>query len=496
MSLLPRLFAPLLAVAVVLINMDSAEAQTKRVAVTRAIFLSTSAVGMNALVCSPGRSTPGIGIVKSQNASHVSYRIFDPSKSSDRKRLRRAIRECKSLRKNPACSDRTDNDADGLRDFPLDPGCASGSDASEEDPPTSDSPFAVFRKPFDGDFSLSSLFDHQFPQQFEHADGVTISSYDEQTTIGVDGHEGYDFAMPVGTPLLASYDGVVELAGPESPFFCPLLNETVSGNKVVIRHTVASEEFVSVYAHLSTVALTVGQTVARGQAIGLSGNTGCSTGPHLHFNIVRVTNTNGAEPASIDPYGWNSATVDPWSVHAEGTQSFSLWTPGEAPQQARFVVLAANPNEGDNSPVAITTLQYAGPLDDQNPNNEFVELNIDTRFSSGSSYSLSGFTLRNNAGERFSFPSGFSIRSGDPVRVYSGSGTNSGTRLYWNRGSGAWNNSGDCAALVRSNNNRMYRLSYGNQGCSATAAAGGRATSGVEVRSSELNDMQPKESLK
>ena len=87
------------------------------------------------------------------------------------------------------------------------------------------------------------------------------------------GHNGLDFALPVGTPLLATDAGDVMWIGFEEGGF---------GHYVKLRHAWGE----SLYAHLARVPLMErGQWVERGQPIGASGNSGGSTGPHLHFGI-------------------------------------------------------------------------------------------------------------------------------------------------------------------------------------------------------------------
>ena len=83
-------------------------------------------------------------------------------------------------------------------------------------------------------------------------------------------HRGLDFRAPVGTPVSASNSGEVILAQPM--FF--------EGGLVVINH---GQQFMTLYMHLSKIAVTAGQHVSKGQKIGLSGATGRVTGPHLHM---------------------------------------------------------------------------------------------------------------------------------------------------------------------------------------------------------------------
>ena len=86
-------------------------------------------------------------------------------------------------------------------------------------------------------------------------------------------HKGVDWATPVGTAVVASSSGVVTRAGWGSGY----------GYCVYIKHADGRE---TRYGHLSKVLVSVGQSVKQGQKIALSGNTGVSTGPHLHFEIL------------------------------------------------------------------------------------------------------------------------------------------------------------------------------------------------------------------
>ncbi|GFH39207.1 M23 family metallopeptidase [Streptomyces pacificus] len=90
-------------------------------------------------------------------------------------------------------------------------------------------------------------------------------------------HSGQDFAVPVGTPVKAVSSGVVVKAGPNGGG-----DGSAYGNAVVVKH--ANGKY-SQYAHLSKINVNVGQSVSTGKVIALSGNTGNSSGPHLHFEI-------------------------------------------------------------------------------------------------------------------------------------------------------------------------------------------------------------------
>lgn len=86
-------------------------------------------------------------------------------------------------------------------------------------------------------------------------------------------HKGVDWATATGTPVYASSGGVVAKAGWGSGY----------GNVVYINHPDGRQ---TRYGHLSRVLVSAGQSVSQGQRIALSGNTGVSTGPHLHFEIL------------------------------------------------------------------------------------------------------------------------------------------------------------------------------------------------------------------
>ncbi|MGS0679798.1 peptidoglycan DD-metalloendopeptidase family protein [Shewanella sp. 125m-7] len=85
-------------------------------------------------------------------------------------------------------------------------------------------------------------------------------------------HNGTDFAIPIGTKIVAPGDGIVSL----------VTNHRFAGKYVVIEH---GNKYRTRYLHLSKFLVHKGQRVSRGQVIGLSGNTGRVTGPHLHYEF-------------------------------------------------------------------------------------------------------------------------------------------------------------------------------------------------------------------
>ncbi len=95
-------------------------------------------------------------------------------------------------------------------------------------------------------------------------------------------HNGLDIGVDMGTPVLAAMDGVVAETGYNSS----------SGNYVLLAHHAG---WMTLYGHLQTISVKSGARVALGQRIAYSGNTGYSTGPHLHFSVLK----NGR---TVNPY--------------------------------------------------------------------------------------------------------------------------------------------------------------------------------------------------
>jgi murein DD-endopeptidase MepM/ murein hydrolase activator NlpD len=87
-------------------------------------------------------------------------------------------------------------------------------------------------------------------------------------------HNGLDIGTPMGTPVKAAMDGTVADTGYSSAF----------GNYIILRHHAGWQ---SLYGHLKTISVKEGQRVAAGERIAYSGNSGYSTGPHLHFTVLK-----------------------------------------------------------------------------------------------------------------------------------------------------------------------------------------------------------------
>ncbi|WP_406147963.1 M23 family metallopeptidase [Streptomyces sp. NBC_01012] len=125
-----------------------------------------------------------------------------------------------------------------------------------------------------------------------------VSHYVLSATYGTGGdrwaskHSGQDFAVPIGTKVEAAHTGRVVKAGPNGGGDGPAY-----GNAIVIKH--ANGKY-SQYAHLSKIEVKVGDRVNTGDEIARSGNTGNSSGPHLHFEIRTSPNYGSA----LDPVAY------------------------------------------------------------------------------------------------------------------------------------------------------------------------------------------------
>ena len=97
---------------------------------------------------------------------------------------------------------------------------------------------------------------------------------------GIHGYNGIDLAAPIGTPILASAGGAIIIARTSG-------YNGGYGLYVAVKHDNGTQ---TVYGHMSRVSVTVGQRIDQGQVIGAVGNTGRSTGPHLHFEVRGARN--------------------------------------------------------------------------------------------------------------------------------------------------------------------------------------------------------------
>ncbi|HCL56194.1 MAG TPA: hypothetical protein DHW82_04195 [Spirochaetia bacterium] len=144
-------------------------------------------------------------------------------------------------------------------------------------------------------FSESLYFKESFALPIKNIDpkeyffGDKRNLYQNNKKIAVYFHRGVDFAMPKGTPVYASNDGKILLAG----------NQFHRGNMVLIHH---GGEIFTEYLHLEKVLAKEGQWVKKGDLIGKVGNTGVSTGHHLHWSFI-------IGGIWVNPFSWTNIKV-------------------------------------------------------------------------------------------------------------------------------------------------------------------------------------------
>lgn len=214
---------------------------------------------------------------------------------------------------------------------------------------------AFLTLPFLGPHYVTSIFDHCNPTYVPDGkvcryDGVSHAAggFDEDAVPGqdwlyYDGHDGWDYGLYY-EEVLAAADGVVGLAG----WMTPGCSTCGFGLGVEVDHR---NGFTTLYGHLSWLRVQRGQSVRRGEVLGLSGDTGGVTGAHLHFGAYR---TLGMVP--IDPYGWSGSGPDPWPRDAG-----NLWL-GGAPREPQIVLprVTVAAEHDPNDPGAIS-VRWASP---------------------------------------------------------------------------------------------------------------------------------------
>ncbi len=207
-------------------------------------------------------------------------------------------------------------------------------------------------RPYQGAYEVSAVFDHHYP--FLKEDGILIFHLGQEATgLPYDGHDGWDYALDAGVPVVAAADGLVLWAGISNDGCrTPALG-------VILDH---GNGYQTLYWHLSRVDVLPGRRVTRGETLGLAGETGCADGPHLHFGVHFL----GRE---TDPEGWCGDEADPWAIHPAGTTSTWLWadrfSPCRQPEGAILVdeADAAFQKSGDRGTEGGGGVKGGGPSD-------------------------------------------------------------------------------------------------------------------------------------
>lgn len=126
------------------------------------------------------------------------------------------------------------------------------------------------------------------------------------------GHNGIDFRAPVGTRINTALAGTVTGTGNTDVGSCYSY-----GKWVLVRH---GNGLSTLYAHLSSISVSAGQTLSTGQLIGYSGNTGYSTGPHLHFSVYATKGVNVQKLGDIP--GRPITACSPVSIPVAGFEAY------------------------------------------------------------------------------------------------------------------------------------------------------------------------------
>lgn len=183
--------------------------------------------------------------------------------------------------------------------------------------------FPPLSTPYYGSKSINSYFDHKYPTYTNPPNSTypnviiyTGAESGSCTPYCYDDHDGYDFNLVYERVLAAASGQVVQARWYSDRYRSGTL--AAWGLYIEIDH---GNGYTTRYGHLSALAVSVGQQVISGQVIGTSGNTGNSTGAHLHFGVIH----NGVV---TDPFGWSGGSADPWQSYS-GETSLCLWYDGQ-----------------------------------------------------------------------------------------------------------------------------------------------------------------------
>lgn len=192
----------------------------------------------------------------------------------------------------------------------------------------------------------SVAISHPFSGSYAKTQGFGVDETDDAMSAkykkyGLLGHDGIDFALPKGTPVLSVDNGVIAKATDNGDY----------GTTIIVQHSWGR----SYYGHLSEMKVKVGDTVSKGQEIGLSGNTGLlTTGPHLHFGIkFNENNPSNGYYGKVNPQPYFTAS-QPQSVLGVATGSAVLRN--DDAQGIQIITWKVNVKKGDKIDLGYTYL--------------------------------------------------------------------------------------------------------------------------------------------
>lgn len=186
-------------------------------------------------------------------------------------------------------------------------------------------------------------------------------------------HEGIDFGVPEGTPVLAAQSGTVIKAYTSRSY----------GNVIYIMGDDGTE---TRYAHLSVMSVQEGNRINQGQVIGLSGNTGISTGPHLHFEVRK--DGRPVDPTQMIGVTQETATAgrEPGQQNADMTaENVNQLAPAQAamvetPSTSGTAVAAASASQklSETQPITVSVGDSTADTGLDNPSQGSFDYQVDT----------------------------------------------------------------------------------------------------------------------
>jgi len=172
----------------------------------------------------------------------------------------------------------------------------------------------VLLRPLRGNFAVTQGF------------GENAAFYQAHPEWKTKGHNGTDYGCPEGTPVYAAHDGQVGRIGYEDGGYGNFVRVNTRWGRVID-------------AHLDQYVVAMGQVIVAGDFIGFSGNTGCSTGPHLHHEIRLDGMENNGFNGAVDPETYTPTL----SLKGEGEEP----SPQPSPSQGEGVEAQASPWVGE-----------------------------------------------------------------------------------------------------------------------------------------------------
>ncbi|MBI2414848.1 peptidoglycan DD-metalloendopeptidase family protein [candidate division WWE3 bacterium] len=227
---------------------------------------------------------------------------------------------------------------------------------------------------------LYSFFDHELPLlgyagliELEDIKNTTLNFFgvkNKQPEMYYSSHDGIDFALPFGTPILAAYNGVGVYNFDRLGF----------GHYITVTHP---NGYKTIYAHLQKdglISSVAGEEVivAKGSVLGKVGMSGNTTGPHLHFAIQKLDTPRPEN--RIDPFGWIAHNLtDPWANlswqdvngNHTGPKSYNLWATEGLPYTNDSIVTISSDTEITDNSASIFVRSYSIPI--KNTYNEKLE---------------------------------------------------------------------------------------------------------------------------